>query len=120
MVNFPGKIIVNLKAEEVGVHHHYHSIKIFEKNKTLVSDLSGKCIIKKKTGLDNFKILKTKYKSPDKKSRGNFIREFLDSIIDNRPLYPSKKDIFNLMTACFCADLSARYGKEINIKYFND
>ena len=71
-------------------------------------------------GLDNFKIENTKYKYPDKKNRNNFIREFLDSIIDNKPTYPSKKDIFNLMTACFYADLSARHGKEINIKYFND
>ena len=69
---------------------------------------------------DNFKIINTKYKYPDKKNRGKFIREFLDSIIDNKSLYPSKKDIFNLMTACFYADLSARHGKEINIKYFND
>ena len=117
---FPGNIIVNLKADAVCIHPHYHSLKIFEKNQTFISDLFSQFIIKKKTGQDNFKIINTKYKYPDKKNRGKFIREFLDSIIDNKFLYPSKKDIFNLMTACFYADLSARHGKEINIKYFND
>jgi len=117
---FPGNIIVNLKADAVCIHPHYHSLKIFEKNQTFISDLFSQFIIKKKTRKDNFKIINTKYKYPDKKNRGKFIREFLDSIIDNKFLYPSKKDIFNLMTACFYADLSARHGKEINIKYFND
>ena len=117
---FPGNIVVNLKADAVCVHPHYHSLKIFEKNKTFISDLSGQLVIKKKIGKDNFKIVNTNYKYPDKKNRGSFIREFLDSILDNKPSYPSKKDIFNLMSACFSADLSARYGKEIKIKYFND
>ena len=117
---FPGNIIVNLKADGVCIHPHYHSLKIFEKNKTTVSDLSGQFVIKKKRGLNNFKIIKTNYEYPDKKNRGKFIQEFLDSIINKKPSHPSKKDIFGLMTACFYADLSARCGREVKIKYLND
>tara|TARA_B100000989_G_scaffold295288_1_gene276046 strand:- start:596 stop:1588 length:993 start_codon:yes stop_codon:yes gene_type:complete len=114
---FPNDIMVNLKSDGVCVHPHYHTIKIFEKNKTTISDLSGQLEIKKGGDANKFRIIKTKYAYPDKQNRGKFIREFLDSIIDNGTSYPSKKDIFELMTACFYADLSARYGKEIKIKY---
>ena len=92
-------------------------ISKFEKNKTIISDLGRQFVIKKKEGLDNFKILNTNYEYPDKKNRKNYIREFLDSIIDKKPSHPSKQDLFNLMRACFYADLSARYGKELKIKY---
>lgn len=114
---FPNDILVNLKADAVCIHPHYHSLKIFEKNKTIISDLGRQFVIKKKEGLDNFKILNTNYEYPDKKNRKNYIREFLDSIIDKKPSHPSKQDLFNLMRACFYADLSARYGKELKIKY---
>ena len=117
---FPNDIVVNLKADGVCVHPHYHSLKVFEKNKTTISDLNGQFQIKKNKYLNNLKIIKTKYEYPDKKNRGKFIKEFLDSIIDNETSYPSKKDIFDLMTACFYADLSARYDKEMKIKYLND
>ena len=117
---FPSDIVVNLKADGVCVHPHYHSLKVFEKNKTTISDLSGQFEIKRNKNSDNLKIIKTNYEYPDKKNRGKFIKEFIDSIIDNETSYPSKKDIFNLMTACFYADLSARYGKELKIRYLND
>jgi len=117
---FPNDIVVNLKADGVCIHPHYHSLKIFEKNKTTISDFCGQFEIRKQGKLDKFKIIKTNYEYPDKKNRGKFIREFIDSIIDNKPSHPSKKDIIDLMTACFHADLSARCGKEIKIRYFDD
>ena len=115
--SFPNNISVNLKADAVCVHPHYHTIKIFEKKKTTISDLNRQFEIKKKVGFNNFKIKNTNYAYPDKKNRGKFIKDFIDSIIDNEITQPSKKEIFNLMTACFYADLSAKYGKELKIKY---
>tara|TARA_B100000401_G_scaffold252040_1_gene171180 strand:+ start:213 stop:482 length:270 start_codon:yes stop_codon:yes gene_type:complete len=88
-----------------------------KKKKTTISDLNCQFEIKKQGGFNNFKITNTNYAYPDKKNRGKFIKNFLDSIIDNKRTQPSKKEIFNLMTACFYADLSARYGKELKIKY---
>ena len=62
---FPNDIIVNIKADGV-CSSPFHSLKIFEKNKTIISEINGQLIIKNK--LNNLKILKTNYPYPDKKT----------------------------------------------------
>ena len=113
---FPDNIIVNLKADAVCVHPHFHVLRIFEKEKTVVSDLNRQYKIKK-IGINNFKFTKTNYSYPDKANRNKLIRGFIDSIIDKNQVSPSINETFNLMMACFYADLSAETGKEMKIKY---
>jgi predicted dehydrogenase len=112
---FPQNILVCLKADGVCVHPHYHTITIFEKNKTFISNLNGQYEIKKK--IDNFQITKKKYNYPDKKNRGKLIQNFIDCILDKTKQPISKKNIFDLMSACFYADLSEKKCNELKIKY---
>ena len=73
--SFPNNISVNLKADAVCVHPHYHTIKIFEKKDNYFR-LNGQFVIKKHAGF-NKKIINTNL-YPDKKNRGKFITDFLD------------------------------------------
>ena len=116
---FPNDIIVNIKADGVCAHPHFHTLKIFEKNKTIISEINGQLIIKKNK-LNNLKILKTNYPYPDKKNRKKFIQEFLNSILDNKNIKGQTKEIIDVMSVCFYADLSAKKKQELNIKYLND
>ena len=45
------------------------------------------------------------------------IQKFIDSVLDDKTSPISKKSIFDLMTACFYADLSQKKGKELKINY---
>ena len=55
----------------------------------------------KKIGKDNFKIVNTNYKYPDKKNRGNFIREFWTQFLITSPLILQKKIYLTLCQLVF-------------------
>jgi len=113
---FRNNVIVNLKADGVCVHPHFHEFKVFQKKHTFISNLNGQFEVKKRGGVKN-KIIKTTYEYPDKKNRKNLIRKFLNTILNKTAPLISKKCLFDLMTACFYADLSQKKGKELKINY---
>ena len=119
LFTFPDDIIVKISADAVCVHPHFHKIKIFEKNQTFISNISGQYQIKKKND-KKFDIKKVNYYYSNKKNRKKLIRGFIDSIIDKKKFQLTKKSIIDLMTACLFADESLKKKKEITIKYFND
>lgn len=113
---YPNNVIVSLKADGVCAHPHFHEFKIFQNNQTFISNLNGQVEIKK-AARGNYKIIKRNYKYPDKRNRKKLIQKFLNTILDKtRPLI-NKKCLFDLMTACFYADLSEKKGKELKINY---
>lgn len=110
---YPRDIIVKVTANAVAQYNHFHEIKLFEKNKTFVSSISGFY------GFKNNKILRINYQNdyPDKKNRKKLIQNFLDNILTNKKPLITKDQQFNLMKACFAANESLKSGKEVKIKY---
>ena len=113
---FPKNIIVSLKSDAVCAHPHYHSLEIFEKHKTFISNLSGQFEITKK-GRNNYNVKKKNYAYPDKKNRSKLIQSFIDCILDKKKPPINMQNIFDVMMACLYADLSAKKNKELKIKY---
>lgn len=114
--SFPNGIIVNLKADSVCIHPHFHELKIFQGDKTFISNINGQFNINK-IGEEKFKINQTNFDYPDKKNRSNLIKKFILAILDNKKVSIPQNNIFNVMKACFYADLSIKQGKEIKIRY---
>jgi len=112
---FSNKLIVKITANATCIHPHYHAIKIFQKNKTLISDIGGQYLIEKKN--NKMQISKMNYDYPDKKNRKNLIRNFIDCILDKKKIDPSFKSQVDLMIACLYADLSLKKNKEVKINY---
>ena len=96
-----------------GNYQHFHEVKIFEENQTIIHNLNGSFIINKKK---QKKTLKGRY--PDKINRKNLIHNFIDQIKDTSitPILTLKEQV-DLMTVCFYADRSLKSNKEIKIKY---
>jgi len=113
---FPNNVIASLKADAVCTHPHFHELKVFQKNQTFISNLNGQFEIKRAIG-NHYKITNKNYEYPDKKNRKKLIQKFIDAILDKTVTTISKKSIFDLMTACFYADLSEKKGKELKINY---
>ena len=113
---FPNNVIVSLKADGVCTHPHFHGFKIFQKNHTFISNLNGQFEINKDLR-SNYKISKRNYEYPDKRNRKKLIQKFINTILDKTEPIISKKSIFDVMTACFYADLSEKKGKELKINY---
>ena len=112
---FPKNLIVKITANAVCVHPHFHTIKIFEKKKTIISDIGGQYLVDKKQ--NKFKISKMNYAYPYKSNRKKLIRNFIDSLLDKKKIYPSFKSQVDLMIACLYADLSLKQNKELKINY---
>ena len=113
---FSKNVIVKITANAGGIYNHFHEIKIFEKNKTLVNNFLGSYMFKKKGIKTQFKKIYSKY--PDRKNRKKIIQNFLDILIDKRAnSIISFKDQYNLMKVCFAADKSIIQNKKIKIKY---
>ena len=113
---FPGNVIVKISANAAGIYNHFHEVKIFEKNKTLVHNYLGSYAFIKKNKKTTFN--KTNYEYPDKKNRKKLIENFIDVLIDGRikPIITLKEQ-FDLMSVCFASDKSLRLKRKIKIKY---
>jgi len=113
---FPGNVIVKISANAAGLYKHFHEVKIFGKNKTLVHNYLGSYAFTKKNKKTIFNELNYEY--PDKKNRKKLIQNFIDVLIDDKikPIITLKEQ-FDLMSVCFASDRSLKLKKKIKIKY---
>ena len=112
MFEYPKNIIVKITANGAAIFDHFHEIKIFSDNSTMVNSRLGSYMIKK----GKFDKIKSDY--PDKKNRKKLIHNFIETLIKKniKPIISLKEQI-DLMTICFAADKSIKLGKKIKIKY---
>ncbi len=114
--NFPNNIIAKISANAVAISKHFHEIKIFQTDKTLINSIFGAYSLVKKNNKTKIEKINALY--PDKKSRKKLIHNFID-VLKNK----KKKQLvtineqFNLMTACLAADKSLKSKKKTTIKY---
>lgn len=110
---FPKNIVVKITSNLVANYHHFHELKIFEKNQTIIHNLNGTFLMNKKK---QKKKLSGDY--PDKSNRKKLIRNFIDHIKDSsiKPIL-TLKDQVDLMSICFYADKSLSSKKEMVIRY---
>ena len=109
---FPKNILVKISANGAAIYNHFHELKIFSKEKTLIHSNSGSYIHKNK------KSLKINAAYPDKSNRKKLIQNFLDTLKSKKikPIITFKEQI-DLMTVCFSAEKSIKLGKKIKINY---
>jgi len=112
LIKYPNNVIVKITANASGIYDHFHELKIFSKDKTLVNSRLGAFEHNQKL----FKKLNFSY--PDKANRGKMIQNFIKSL-KNKKIKPflSKKYQFELMSICFAGQQSLKLSKEIKIKY---
>ena len=112
LFKFPKNIIVKVTANGGAIYDHFHELKIFSSNKTMVNSRLGAFSQNSKS----FK--KDNFLYPDKKNRKKLIQNFLDCIIDKKtkPLI-KPREMINLMSVCFAAENSLKQNKEIKIEY---
>ena len=112
MFEYPKNIMVKITANGAAIFDHFHEIKIFSDNSTMVNSRLGSYMIKK----GKFDKIKSDY--PDKKNRKKLIHNFIETLIKKniKPIISLKEQI-DLMTICFAADKSIKLGKKIRIKY---
>ena len=113
LFKFPGNVLVKITSNLAGNYKHFHELKVFEKDQTIIHNLSDSFILNKKKNK-----IKLKGHYPDKSNRKKLIQNFIDRIIDTSisPILTLKEQV-DLMTICFYADESLKSNKEIKIKY---
>lgn len=110
---YPKDIIVKITANGAAIFNHFHEIKIFSDNQTLINSRLGSYMIKK----DKFFKIRSPY--PDKKNRKKLIQNFIETLTKKKikPIISLKEQI-DLMTICFAVDKSIKLQKKIKINYF--
>jgi predicted dehydrogenase len=116
ILRYRNGLIVKLTANANGPTPHFHSVKIFSHNKTMINSFNFKKIFVKKNDFLRTVDLKEKY--PDKLNRKEIINSFIESINDpqKKPIV-DRKDLFDTMRICLSAEKSLKEKKEIKIKY---
>ena len=112
MFEYPEDIIVKITANGAAVFDHFHELKIFSDNHTLVNSKLGSYMVQK----GKIKKISTNY--PDKENRKKLIHNFIETIIKKniKPIISIKEQI-DLMTICFAVDKSAKLNRKIKINY---
>ena len=116
ILNFPNNIIVKITANAVAVFNHFHEVKIYQQDKTLINSRVGAFSFTQSK--NDQKIKKINFEYPDKKNRKRLIQNFIDNLKkDKVKQIMTLKEQINLMTVCFAADESLKFGKKIMIRY---
>ena len=112
LFEFPSNILVKITANGAAVYNHFHEMKIFSNDETLVHSNLGTYSFKKN------KLYKINKSYPDKENRKNLIQNFIDNLINPKiKNFISHQEQFDLMSVCFSAENSAILNKKIKIKY---
>lgn len=112
LIKYPNQIIIKVTANAAGIYQHFHELKIFSHNKTLVNSRLGAFEHSQKS----FK--KVKFSYPDKANRKKFIQNFVKSIMYKKfKTFLTLKEQIDLMSVCFAAERSLKFQKEIKIDY---
>ena len=116
ILKFPNQKIVKITANMVGIHDHFHDLRIFTNKSTYVHNLNKTFKIVKEN--NKLRKINLNYNYPDKLRRKKMIQNFID-YLKNRKIKQmiTKNEIFDLMSICFAADDSLKLQKEIKIKY---
>ena len=115
ILEFPHNIIVKITANAVAVYNHFHELRVYQEDKTMVNSILGAFSVSKdKT--KNIKKISLKY--PDKRNRKKLIQNFID-ILKKKKVKPiiTLREQIDLMSVCFAADESLKFGKKIMIRY---
>ncbi len=113
---FPKNRIIKVASNASGVFNHFHELKIFEKNKTLIHSYNGTFYLKKFGKNNQFVKMKPNY--PDKENRKKLIQNFIDEILLNKKKkFITIKEQIDLMSVCLAAEKSLKEGKKIKINY---
>tara|TARA_B100000686_G_C16610587_1_gene873582 strand:- start:148 stop:1146 length:999 start_codon:yes stop_codon:yes gene_type:complete len=115
---FPMNILVKVSANAASTHDHFHELKIFQKNLTLVNSNLGSYSYSNKKMKIKFEKINSTY--PDRKNRKKLIHNFIDTLINKKtkPIISLKEQI-DLMTVCFAADKALKLKQKVNIKYLD-
>jgi predicted dehydrogenase len=116
ILNFPNNIMVKITANAVATFNHFHEVKVYQQDKTLVNSILGAFSVSKSKYQQQIKKINLKY--PDKKNRKKLIQNFIDTLKKNnaKPIMTLKEQI-DLMSVCFAADESLKFGKKVVIRY---
>lgn len=109
---YPKNIIVKITANGAAIFNHFHEIKIFSDDQTLVNSRLGSFKIKKE------KLKKIHSAYPDKQNRKKLIHNFIETLTKKniKPTISIKEQI-DLMTICFAVDKSVKLNKKIKVNY---
>tara|TARA_B100001057_G_scaffold500460_1_gene615660 strand:+ start:1418 stop:2416 length:999 start_codon:yes stop_codon:yes gene_type:complete len=118
LLKFKNGVIAKITANSTDNYNHFHELKIFEKKKTMISNILGKKKLNKINGKTQLSNLKGKY--PDKSNRYILLSNYIKYLINNNS---KKKNLimrenFDLMNICFSGIQSLNTNKEIKINYF--
>ena len=114
---FSNSLIVNIGANGPCIYPHSHEISTYGDFKTTKLTSQGLLKVSKKNFI-NKRLDRIKNIYPRKKLRSYILKNFIGSILSNNKKNPiSKKQIFDVMSACLAAEVSMRKNKLVKIKY---
>lgn len=115
LLKYANKLVVKITANASSSYPHFHELKIFSKNSSIVHNLKGSFEV-----IGNKKIKNISHEYPDKINRKNIIHSFVENLKNkNSRSIVDKKDIMDSMSISLAAEKSIIKGKEVKIKYEN-
>ena len=119
LLKFENGVIAKLTGNGGCVHPHFHGLKIFGTDQTVIQNRDGAFYLNSsEPGSESIPIVEP---YPEKETRQNIIHSFVDYILDpsRTPIVP-QQDVYDVMSVCFAAEEAIKTGKAINIEYLNE
>jgi len=118
LLKFENGLIAKITGNGGCVHPHFHGVKIFGTNRTVVHELNSAYYINSSDPKLDIDVITSPY--PEKEVREKIIHSFVNYIHDNsiKPVV-TQAEVFDVMSACFAAEEAMKTGETIKIKYLN-
>ena len=116
LLTFPSGLVAKISANGACVHPHFHGLKVFGCNRSLVSEWGVTRMIEKKD--DDYTSHDFAGDYPGKEYRRNLLLDFINSVVDSRkPTLIQTEEIFNTMSICFAAEQAMHSDHAVEIDY---
>jgi len=114
---FDNGLIVKINAHGLCIHPHFHSLKLYSKNKSFIHQYDDSFIINENKANP---IIDVNLPYPFKDNRHLIIDKFVDNVISekNDLSLVTFKDICNSMAISFSAIQSVKLNKKVKIRYY--
>ncbi len=115
-IEFESGLILKVTGNGSCVHPHFHGLKIFGTEKTIIHSLSNAFSLYSSSPDAELNMITDGY--PEKEKRKEVIHSFIDHLSNKKTnISVSTKETIDLMSVCFAAEQSIIEGEKVSISY---
>ena len=115
LLGFEEQLVVKVSAHGGCVHPHFHSLKVYGKEKSFIHEPTGTVWVDSSDPNQKFRKEMAAY--PAKTKRSAALVSFIESLNTDKNVLVTDEEVFDTMSVCLAAEEANKTGQVVDIEY---